>query len=158
MSNYRLKENNINGINIPSNSLICTVEGLKVRLRLLGEPTPFIEANLEEFETSEGVKFSSIAELIGFFNSNFNTSLINTYSNTTVEALMELTPSIADETTAGTTYLGYSTGTSTAAATWAIVKVVESGGLTYFYVVQGGMYFNQIWDNRAALTYVLKTV
>ena len=76
----------------------------------------------------------------------------------TIEELMNLTPTIVDEATAETTYLGYSTGTSTAAATWAIVKVVESGGLTYFYVVQGGMYFNQIWDNRAALTYVLKTV
>ena len=69
----------------------------------------------------------------------------------------DYTPTSIDELS-GITYLGYAKSTDKSDASWYIVKIVENGGETDFYVPELQVGFNQIWDNRAALTYVLKTV
>lgn len=76
----------------------------------------------------------------------------------TVEQLTTLTPTWIDEPDANTTYIGYSTDGNKANATTAIYKIVKDGTLTEFYVVESGTAFNQIWNNRASLTYKYKTV
>ena len=76
----------------------------------------------------------------------------------TVEQLTTLTPTWIDEQDANTTYIGYSTVGNKANATTAIYKIAKSSTATEFYVVSGGTAFNQIWNNRASLTYTYKTV
>jgi hypothetical protein len=61
---------------------------------------------------------------------------------------------IIDESVAGTTYFGWaSPGSSTASAVWKIMKMVESAGVTSTTRADGDMEYNNIWDDRASLTY-----
>ena len=76
----------------------------------------------------------------------------------TVEQLATLTPTWIDEPDANTTYIGYSTDGNKANPSTAIYKIAKSSTATEFYVVSGGTKFNQIWNNRAFLTYTYKTV
>ena len=76
----------------------------------------------------------------------------------TVEQLATLTPTWIDEPDANTTYIGYSTDGNKANPSTAIYKIAKSSTATEFYVVSGGTAFNQIWNNRASLTYKYKTV
>ena len=88
-------------------------------------------------------------------------SIINAIDKTgyiTVEQLATLTPTWIDEPDDNTTYIGYSTDGNKANATTAIYKIAKSSTATEFYVVSGGTAFNQIWNNRASLTYTYKTV
>lgn len=56
-----------------------------------------------------------------------------------------------DTTTAGYTYLGEALpGTATSAASWRIARVNGTTDAVY-YASTGD--FNQIWDNRASLSY-----
>ena len=88
-------------------------------------------------------------------------SIINAIDKTgyvTVEQLATLTPTWIDEPDANTTYIGYSTDGNKANPSTAIYKITKSSTATEFYVVSGGTKFNQIWNNRASLTYTYKTV
>ena len=76
----------------------------------------------------------------------------------TVEQLATLTPTWIDEPDANTTYIGYSTDGNKANPSTAIYKITKSSTATEFYVVSGGTKFDQIWNNRASLTYTYKTV
>ena len=58
------------------------------------------------------------------------------------------------DTVGSTTYLGYATaGTVTSAGTWAIKKIVESGQDVVITWADGNKSYDNIWDNRLALTY-----
>ena len=88
-------------------------------------------------------------------------SIINAIDKTgyvTVEQLATLTPTWIDEPDASTTYIGYSTDGNKANPSTAIYKIAKSSTVTEFYVVSGGTKFDQIWNNRASLTYTYKTV
>ena len=85
-------------------------------------------------------------------------SAIDKTGYVTVEQLATLTPTWIDEPDANTTYIGYSTDGNKANPSTAIYKIAKSSTSTEFYVVSGGTKFNQIWDNRASLTYTYKTV
>lgn len=88
-------------------------------------------------------------------------SIINAIDKTgyvTVEQLATLTPTWIDEPDANTTYIGYSTDGNKANPSTAIYKIAKSSTATEFYVVSEGTKFNQIWNNRASLTYTYKTV
>ena len=53
-----------------------------------------------------------------------------------------------------TTYLGYAdAGTLTSAASWAIKRIVETGNDASITWADGNTSFDNIWDNRASLTY-----
>lgn len=63
-----------------------------------------------------------------------------------------LTTLIDSTTTAGYTYIGEGTpGTPTSAAKWRISRITSASGSSYF---TGAGDFDQVWDNRANLTYV----
>ena len=79
-------------------------------------------------------------------------------TNITLEQLSNLTPTKVDESTTGTTYLGYFTSQSDSDETTAIYKIVESAGITSFYVPVSGLSFSYAWNNRTSITYKLKTV
>ena len=83
---------------------------------------------------------------------------INKTGYVTVEQLATLTPTWIDEPDANTVYFGYSTDGVKANATTAIYKIVKTGTATEYYIVSGGTRFNQVWNNRASLTYSYKTV
>ena len=88
-------------------------------------------------------------------------SIINAIDKTgyvTVEQLATLTPTWIDEPDANTTYIGYSTDGNKANPSTAIYKIAKSSTATEFYVVSGGTKFDQIWNNRASLTYTYKIV
>jgi hypothetical protein len=55
----------------------------------------------------------------------------------------------------GITYIGESVpGAATSTASWRIQKITIAGTLTTITWAAGGSKFDQIWDNRASLTYV----
>lgn len=62
-----------------------------------------------------------------------------------------------------TTYIGVAANgtTLTSTATWSITKIIEvvAGGTTTttIYLADGDFNFDNIWDNRASLTYSLRT-
>lgn len=64
-------------------------------------------------------------------------------------------PSIIDDTgVGGITYVGFAkTGASTAAARWKIKKITEVGTITTIQYADGNSKFDNIWDDRASLTY-----
>jgi hypothetical protein len=60
---------------------------------------------------------------------------------------------IDDSTTADTVYIGKaSIGTATSAASWQIVKLDVASGMIKTWA-DGDALFNNVWDNRASLTY-----
>lgn len=62
---------------------------------------------------------------------------------------------IIDEASATVTYIGYAaTKATTSQPQWQIVKIEISGTITTMKFANGSYSFNQIWDNRASLTYV----
>lgn len=69
-----------------------------------------------------------------------------------VNTVAELTK--IDEADANTTYIGKANhGTATSAASWQIQKVTVSGTVTTIAYAAGSDNYNQIWDNRASLSY-----
>jgi hypothetical protein len=61
---------------------------------------------------------------------------------------------LIDEPTAGIMYIGKATsGSSTSSAVWQIKKLTESGVVTSILFANGSNEFNNIWSNRASLTY-----
>lgn len=70
----------------------------------------------------------------------------NTFTN---EVMVKI-----DENVAGTTYIGKAPiGSSTASAVWQIQKMVESANVTTVTWADGNSVFDNIWDNRASLSY-----
>jgi len=65
-------------------------------------------------------------------------------------------PTIIDDTgVGGITYVGVAVfGASTAAARWKIKKITEVGTITTIQYADGDTKFDNIWDNRATLTYL----
>jgi len=62
---------------------------------------------------------------------------------------------IIDEASATTTYIGEAvTNAATSAAAWRIQRISVSGTITTIEWAGGGSRFDQVWDNRASLTYV----
>lgn len=60
---------------------------------------------------------------------------------------------IDDTTTANTTYIGKAAiGAATSSAVWQISKLDTSSGLIKTWA-DGDTLFNNIWDNRASLSY-----
>lgn len=59
-----------------------------------------------------------------------------------------------DEASSTVTYVGKaSTKAATSEAQWQIIKIEVSGTITTIKYANGSYSFNQIWDNRASLTY-----
>lgn len=59
-----------------------------------------------------------------------------------------------DAATAGTVYIGKAAiGTATSAAQWQVQKILTSGGVTTITWADGNQKFDNIWDNRASLSY-----
>lgn len=60
---------------------------------------------------------------------------------------------IDDTTTASVTYVGFaSPGTVTSVASWRIMKIDESSGTSVTWA-DGDADFDNVWDNRASLSY-----
>jgi hypothetical protein len=76
-------------------------------------------------------------------------------------------PDAVDEVDSTTSYLGWIQMQGTdledtiahckSYARWLIVKIVITGTETYRYYANGRNSFDQIWDNRASLTYHFKS-
>lgn len=61
---------------------------------------------------------------------------------------------ILDEAVAGTTYIGSAAaGSAQGSAVWRIKKMVEAAGITTITYADGDTQFDNIWTNRASLTY-----
>ena len=59
-----------------------------------------------------------------------------------------------DEAVAGTTYFGFSkTSSNTALAVWSIKRMVEAAGVTTITRADGNGQYDNVWDNRASLSY-----
>jgi hypothetical protein len=61
---------------------------------------------------------------------------------------------IVDEVNKNLTYVGYAdTGTATLLPKWRIKKIEQVGKILSTLYADGNPNFDNIWDNRAALTY-----
>lgn len=61
---------------------------------------------------------------------------------------------ILDESTAGTTYVGKApVASSTADNTWQIMRIVEASGVMTITWADGNTVFDNVWNNRASLSY-----
>jgi len=61
---------------------------------------------------------------------------------------------IVDEVSAATTYVGTAiAGADTAAAFWRIKRISVSGTVTTIEFADGDTQFDNVWDNRAILSY-----
>lgn len=59
-----------------------------------------------------------------------------------------------DDDGAGTVYIGYALrGASNATASWFILKQVTSGNITTIRFASNPFVMDQVWDDRASLTY-----
>ena len=59
-----------------------------------------------------------------------------------------------DSPNANTTYIGVAkTGTLTSGALWRIKKILTSGYVTTILWADGNTFFDNVWDNRASLSY-----
>ena len=59
-----------------------------------------------------------------------------------------------DEASATVTYVGKAaTSALTSNAVWQIMKIEVSGSITTIKYADGNFEFDNIWDNRASLTY-----
>lgn len=59
-----------------------------------------------------------------------------------------------DAASSTVTYLGYAkSGTATSGAGWQIKKVMTSGNVTSIAYADGDDNYDNVWDNRASLTY-----
>jgi hypothetical protein len=68
---YTLDNGLINGIDYRNNKPILILEGNKTRVRLLGEPYPFIECDFTEWFDPNGDNFTDMAEFVHFWNQFF---------------------------------------------------------------------------------------
>lgn len=74
---------------------------------------------------------------------------IVTTTNTTPRRITAI-----DEVDASTTYLGFAKiGTATSTAAWQILRIQKTGTVTLIQYADGDTRFNNIWDNRASLSY-----
>ncbi len=59
-----------------------------------------------------------------------------------------------DEASSTVTYVGYAIlGTATSAASWQIKKISISGTVTRILWADGNSFYDNIWDDRATLSY-----
>jgi len=73
MELYTLGAGTINGIDYKDNQFVLTTEGNKVRIRLQGESTPFIETDLANLLDSSNAEFATMAAFVTYWNANFAT-------------------------------------------------------------------------------------
>ena len=89
-------------------------------------------------------------------NPDFRVADIPLADGSKVQSMCAILPFISnfDDQGAGTTYTGYALrGASGASASWFIMKSVTSAGITTVRFASDPFTMNQIWDNRASLTY-----
>lgn len=59
-----------------------------------------------------------------------------------------------DEVDSSTTYVGWAaSGTASSSASWKIQKISVSGTVTTIEWADGNQLFDNVWDNRASLSY-----
>lgn len=87
---------------------------------------------------------------------NYPVHVTKIESNAEVQSVCAILPFISnqDDNGAGTVYTGYALrGSSGATASWFIMKSTVSGNVTSIRFASNPFVMDQIWDNRAALTY-----
>ena len=130
----------LNGIDIKHNNPILTVRGTNVRIRLMGDPTAFCEGDLSSFFDSEDNRFTSVADLITYFNLNFSNIDNNQFTLRV----------FSDETY---TYIGEALpGTATSESLWRIRRLTISDNTILF--ADGNALFDNVWDDHLTKTYI----
>lgn len=100
--------------------------------------------------------FADNYELVAWLISKISGTVSDT-DVVTVDELKLLTPTLVEEIS-GTTYVGYSTDGVASNATWAIYKVIETATLTTIKIPSSGLKFDQVWNNRASITFTNITI
>lgn len=100
--------------------------------------------------------FADNDELVAWLISKISGTVSDT-DEVTVDELKLLTPTLVEEIS-GTTYIGYSTDGVASNATWAIYKVIETATLTTIQMPSSGLKFDQVWNNRASITFINITI
>lgn len=74
--------------------------------------------------------------------------------NTILDSVRGLTATVVDEASASVIYVGKAAiGSATSAAVWRISKITTSGTVTQIMWADGDTASDNVWDNRASLSY-----
>jgi hypothetical protein len=74
-----------------------------------------------------------------------------------LQELISLTDgkALITEVSGGTTYVGKAPpGSATSAAKWQVSRIVVAGGTTTVTWADGNITYDNVWDDRASLTYL----
>jgi len=72
----------------------------------------------------------------------------------TLSHVAPLTTTQIDEASTTVTYVGEAKiASSTSSAVWQIIKIEKSGNVTSIKYADGDKRYNNVWDNRASLSY-----
>ena len=100
--------------------------------------------------------FADNDELVAWLISKISGTVSDT-DVVTVGELKLLTPTLVEEIS-DTTYIEYSTDGVVSNATWAIYKIIETATLTTIQMPLTGLKFDQVWNNRASITFTNITI
>lgn len=91
---------------------------------------------------------------INIDKSGLATSANQTITNTKLDTLNFKPATRVDEASATVTYVGEAAaGSATSGAVWLIKKIDETSGIVITFA-DGNTNYDNVWDNRAALTYL----
>ena len=68
---YTFNQGKINDIDMSDNSMVLTIEGNKIRIRMQGESTPYIECLLDDCINHAGAAFATMAAFITYWNTYY---------------------------------------------------------------------------------------
>jgi hypothetical protein len=133
-----------------------------VAVRVSGETLSQIATALDAVTEDNGTNDFILVGGKDGGNNNFKPLTVDAQGNLQVDVLT--IPAITanptdykvaiDEVSAAVTYIGKAAaGSATSSAVWQIAKLGTSGTVTLKTTADGDFLFNNVWDNRASLTY-----
>lgn len=109
-----------------------------------------VDANI-----SAGGQQATITDVAGKKSLDVNvTDITITSANDSIETRSQAMKIIIDEVSTSITYVGEAaTGSSTSGALWRVKRITTSGVITTIEWADGNGNFDNIWNNRASLSY-----
>jgi hypothetical protein len=109
----------------------------------------------EAVQISDGVNSATITDVSGKKSLDVNvTDITLNYANDSVTSYSPEYKTIVDEASTTITYVGKAVaGSATSASVWQVSKYTVSGNTLVQTTADGDFLFNNVFDNRASLTY-----
>jgi hypothetical protein len=148
-ANASIATDDIGNIHFQRMKLVIGADGVNDGDVASGNPLPVEGTVLIDDTTPVGVAVTGTVPVSG--------PLTNAQLRATAVPVADqpaLVVELIDQASGTITYFGQAApGTATSAASWRIQRMSVSGTVTTFQYANGNLNFDNVWDNRAALTY-----